>query len=79
MASTEGRKRRDWPIRGFLREEGHTMSSLARQIGVSPQQVRNTINGDDDSPRVLKALIAMGCPLNILSLPKHLKAEVQLG
>ncbi|SHI59792.1 hypothetical protein SAMN05660830_00416 [Halodesulfovibrio aestuarii] len=73
MATIAGRNRKPWAIREFLYEQGHTMSSLAKEVGVSAVQVRKTIIGDDDSQRVLTALVEMGCPLKPLSLPDTMK------
>ena len=73
MATVAGRNRNPWAIREFLHEQGHNMSTVAKEIGVSVVQVRKTINGDDDSQRVLSALLALGCPEKLLSLPEVMK------
>lgn len=75
MATIAGRRRKSWLIKEFLYEQGHTMSSVAREIGVSAVQVRKTIVGDDDSQRVLTALVEMGCPIKLLSLPDSMKMQ----
>lgn len=73
MATIAGRNRKPWAIREFLYEQGHTMASLAKEVGVSAVQARKTIMGDDDSQRVLTALVEMGCPAKLLSLPESMK------
>jgi prolyl-tRNA editing enzyme YbaK/EbsC (Cys-tRNA(Pro) deacylase) len=75
MATIAGRKRKPWAIKEYLHEQGHSMSSVAKKIGVSAVQVRKTIVGDDDSQRVLSALVEMGCPIKLLGLPDSMKMK----
>ncbi|KAF1073588.1 hypothetical protein ACQ0P8_04200 [Halodesulfovibrio aestuarii] len=75
MATIAGRNRKPWAIREYLHGQGHTMASVAKKIGVSAVQVRKTIIGDDDSQRVLTALVDLGCPQKFLSLPDSMKMK----
>lgn len=75
MPTIAGRKRETWRIREFLDRKGLNMSSYARQIGISKNQVWKTLRGDDDSERVLSGLVEMGCPVGILSLPEKMKTK----
>lgn len=71
----EGMNRQYWNIRQFLDAHGLTMKSIAQRVGVSSEQARKTIRGQDNSQRVLVGLIEAGCPIEYLDLPEKMKMK----
>jgi transposase-like protein len=49
------------------------MAELARQLGVSDNLVSATVRGIKNNRKVLQALRSIGCPEDILALPKNMK------
>lgn len=71
-----GKYRDPWEIRRFLSLQDTNMLRIAEQLGVKYPQVQETVKGIRNDRRVLAYLRDMGCPLNALSLPEDLKAEM---
>ncbi|WP_027181636.1 helix-turn-helix domain-containing protein [Oleidesulfovibrio alaskensis] len=72
-ATGAGIHRQPYRIREFLDARGLSMTDVARQVGVSPQAVAATVRGRRNHRKVLKALLEMGCPADVLSLPADLQ------
>lgn len=56
-------------IRAELLRRGKTLVDVAFQAGVSRPLVSRTVNGLENNRRVLRALVAMGLPKQVLALP----------
>lgn len=66
----EGRK-----IRAWLVERGITVSDVARQAGVSRSIVSETVHGLRNNRKALKALVDVGCPERLLTLPADMQGK----
>lgn len=67
-----GVNRDSWGIRAWLDGKGLKMADVARQVGLHNTTVEQTIRGWVNNRRVLKHLIELGVPLNLLSPPEDL-------
>jgi len=58
----------------MLRQEPKkTVNGYARRLKVHHSLISNTIAGRCNSRRVLRALLADGCPVELLGLPKDMR------
>lgn len=65
------RKSRSRLIRAFLLMNGHTLTSIAEQEGITIQAVCNVVNGRKHTPKVLDAILAAGVPSEHLADPRQ--------
>ncbi|GAB6035791.1 hypothetical protein JCM15519_03500 [Fundidesulfovibrio butyratiphilus] len=66
----EGRKIRAWMV-----ERGISVSEVARQAGVARSIVSETVHGQRNNRRALRALLGVGCPVRLLVLPEDMKGK----
>jgi lambda repressor-like predicted transcriptional regulator len=60
-----------------MKKRGHSMSSLARELGIGTNAVSVTIRGKNHSPRVLRGLVDIGVDPALLFDPRGATAQVQ--
>ena len=70
-----GRERDYHGIRKWMDERQIKNKKLAEELAVHPTVVSQTIRGIMNNRKVLTKLQNLGCPLDILSLPKDMRAE----
>jgi len=63
-------------IRIWLMRNGMTMKSVADGMGSCFSIVSETVNGRRNSRRVLRYLLGLGCPKDILSVPDDMRGAV---
>lgn len=69
------RKQNATRIRAFLLLNGHTLTSLAQQEGVTMQAVSNVLNGRKHTPRLLDAMLAAGAHAEDLADPRKVNTD----
>lgn len=71
-----GDKRCFWSMRIYehLKRQGKSATTLALELGVTPQSVTQTIRGKAHSARVLDALRKTGVPERFLFDPRRMEA-----
>lgn len=62
-------KRDGLEIRVWMLRNGITGAQMARDLGCSMRLVFGTIDGDKNSRKVLRHLVMLGCPKDLLELP----------
>ncbi|MDL2272353.1 helix-turn-helix domain-containing protein [Desulfovibrio sp. OttesenSCG-928-I05] len=70
------RSRHAYLIRETLNRRGWTLSSLARDMGISTQTVSKVINGQSHSERVLDRLRDENVPEHLLHDPRRLERRM---
>jgi phage portal protein BeeE len=71
-----GEGRDYWAIKQWLNANKITLNDIALAEGVTPAIVSQTIRGTRNTRRVIKQMLTMGCPAEIINLPEDLKALV---
>ena len=71
-AAGAGRHRQPWRIREELDRRGLSMADVARALGLARSTVSRTVQGANNSRRVLAYLRDLGIPLEYLSLPEDM-------
>jgi transcriptional regulator with XRE-family HTH domain len=66
----EGRKVRAWMV-----ERGITVSDVARLAGIARSIVSETVHGQRNNRKALRALLDVGCPGRLLVLPEDMKGK----
>jgi len=66
---TAKRRRSRNLIRAWLIRNNKNVSSVAELSGVDISVVSRAMNGENNNRRVLRALVALGCPTHLLALP----------
>ncbi len=66
----EGRKVRAWMV-----EKGISVSDVARLAGIARSIVSETVHGQRNNRRALRALLEVGCPARLLALPEDVKRK----
>lgn len=66
-------KRDALEIRVDLLRRGKTIADVAAMAGVSRPLASRTVNGASNNRKVLRALVAMGVPTELLALPGDMK------
>lgn len=62
-------------IRAWMVERRISVSDVARSAGISRSMVSETIHGRRNNRKALRALIEVGCPEKLLSLPEDLQDQ----
>jgi len=70
-----GKQRLSFRIYEWLDSNGIAINSIAKSVGITPSMVSSTIRGRKNNRRILKKLMELGCPENILSLPGDLNTK----
>jgi hypothetical protein len=70
-----GLNRDYWAIKRWLDDSNIAMFTIAGEVGVHPSLIGKTIRGYKNSRKVLRHLLDLGCPTDILSLPSDLKDD----
>ena len=65
-----GKSRQSFRIYEWLDAKQISIKSIAETAGVTSSTVSSTIRGKRNDRRVLKVLVDLGCPEDILSLPE---------
>ena len=60
-------------IKVWLLRNGLTMRDIATEAKINHALVVRTINGDLSNRRVLRQMMAMGCPVKLLALPSDMQ------
>lgn len=60
-------------IRVWMLRHGITGAQMARDLECSPKLIFGTIYGEKNSRRVLRHLLKLGCPPDLLALPEDMK------
>ena len=71
-----GSARNYWAIKRWLNEEEVKLADIARYVAVGQYVVSNTIRGFSNNRLVLGRLLELGCPADILGLPRDMRSEV---
>jgi len=69
-----GRERDYHAIKRWMDENMVTGSQVARDVGVALVNCSQVIRGLSNNRKILRRLLELGCPEDILSLPKDMKA-----
>ncbi|MEG6550181.1 XRE family transcriptional regulator [Desulfocurvibacter africanus] len=70
-------KRNSVQIRSWMVRKDIKPSRLARELNVHHTLVSQTVSGTKNNRRVLKALLAKGCPKKWLALPQDFDTNSQ--
>ena len=70
-----GRDRDYHGIRKWMDENYISGSQVARDVGLDPVNCSRVIRGLSNNRKILRRLLELGCPVDILSLPADMKAE----
>lgn len=62
-------------IRAWLIKNDQSVSSVSQLSGVDVSLVSRAMNGENNNRRVLRALVAIGCPPRLLALPADMLSE----
>ena len=74
-----GRYRQPYRIIEYLATQGLKMVDVARKADLAQSAVTDTVHGRRNSRRVLRVLVDLGCPTDILSLPDDMLPEGREG
>lgn len=66
-------KRESKEIRKFLIDHDLGVNEIARELNINHASVSRTINGRENSRKVLSLLIKKGCPAAYLALPEDME------
>ena len=67
-------KRDPREIKAYLVRKGVKMVDISRRLEVHHSLVQSTIAGKKNNRKVLRELVAVGCPVKFLGLPKDMQA-----
>lgn len=70
MKERKGKEIRKWMIDVELRAV-----DISREVEVNTPLVGKTIDGDRNNRKVLRYLVAKGCPVAVMDLPQDIKDE----
>ena len=62
-------------IKIWMLENAVTMRAVARKCNCHDSLVSHTVHGRKNSRRILRELVRMGCPSEILGLPEDMRGE----
>ena len=68
-----GRDRDYHAIKKWLDENQITVKQIADDVGLDPTAASHTIRGVSNRRKILRRLVDLGCPVEILSLPKDME------
>ena len=66
-------KRNEIAVRKWMLDEGHTWTSIAKNLDCHYTLVCNTISGLKNNRKVLQFYVDNGCPVKYLNLPADMK------
>ena len=66
-------ERKPREIKAYLVRKGVRMMDIARRMGVHHSLVQATIDGKKNNRKVLRELVAEGCPAKFLGLPEDMR------
>jgi len=69
-----GRNRDYHAIKKWMDKNHITVGQVARDVGLHPCAASKVIRGHENSRKILRRLLELGCPPGILSLPADMKA-----
>jgi hypothetical protein len=70
-----GRERDYYGLKRWLGERQIRLKVLAKELDVHPTVISQTIRGIMNNRKVLTKLQELGCPVDMLSLPKDMRPE----
>jgi len=70
-----GRTRPYYRIKEWLEEKNIRVPQLALDVGIHQNNAYQTLRGLSNNRKILRRLLELGCPPDILSLPEDMKAE----
>jgi len=68
-----GGQRKPWRIKEYLDGINMDMAMVAATLKITRPVVYDTVSGRRNNRKVLKELVRLGCPVNLLDLPEDLK------
>jgi transcriptional regulator with XRE-family HTH domain len=74
-----GRDRNYYRLREWMDKKMISVSQIALDVGVGRSAVSQVLRGITNNRKVLRRLLEMGCPPDILSVPEDMKDEVKNG
>jgi len=73
MKTGAGRDRDYHAIKKWMDENLISGSQVARDVGLVPMNCSRVIRGLSNNRKILRRLLELGCPTDILSLPEDMK------
>ncbi len=70
MKNRQGKEIRKWMIDAEV-----TGAEISRSVEVNKSLVGKTIDGERNNRKVLRYLVAKGCPVKVMDLPDDIKDE----